>query len=179
MSTEYIWYNGKYQAVGDSEVVRQLRVKVVSSLPTEGSPGYIYIVPGEAGSDIPEYSTADAEKVLKVNSSGSALQWGTIKALPDYSVQEAEKVLKVNTQGTGVEWGDAAPVMVGGDGINVNDTIITAKIDTATQEFVNGNITTKAVKCNNSTTISFWKGTQDEYDSIQNKDANTFYIIIV
>ena len=149
MSTEYIWYNGKYQAVGDSEVVRQLRVKVVSSLPEVGSPGYIYIVPGEAGSDLPEYTSSDANKVLKVN-----------------------------TQGTGVEWGDAAPVMVGGDGINVNDTIITAKIDTTTQEFVNGNIATKAVKCNNSTTISFWKGTQAEYDSIQNKDANTFYIIV-
>ena len=64
MSTEYIWYNGKYQAVGDSEVVRQLRVKVVDTLPTEGSPGYIYIVPGEAGSDLPEYTSSDANKVL-------------------------------------------------------------------------------------------------------------------
>ena len=179
MSTEYIWYNGKYQAVGDSEVVRQLRVKVVSSLPTEGSPGYIYIVPGEAGSDIPEYSTADAEKVLKVNSSGSALQWGTIKALPDYSVQEAEKVLKVNTQGTGVEWGDAAPVMVGGEAIFVNDTIIDLKYDPNTQEINGSNqLTTKAVNGTDGSVIKFWKGTQADYDAIQTKDSNTFYIIV-
>ena len=158
MSTEYIWYKGKYQEVGDTEVVRQLRVKVVSSLPTEGSPGYIYIVPGEAGSDVPPYNPSDANKVLKVNSSGSALQWGTVKALPDYSTQEAEKVLKVNAQGTGVEWGDAAPVMEGGDAISVDDTVIDLRIDPNTQG-INGNnqLTTNALNGTNGTLIKFWK----------------------
>ena len=127
MSTEYIWYNGKYQVVGDSEVVRQLRVKVVSSLPTEGSPGYIYIVPGEASSDLPEYTSADANKVLKVNNSG-----------------------------TDVEWGDAAPVMEGGEAIFVNDTIIDLKYDPNTQEINGSNqLTTKAVNGTDGSVIKF------------------------
>ena len=127
MSIEYIWYNGKYQAVGDSEVVRQLRVKVVSSLPTEGSPGYIYIVPGEADSDLPEYTSSDANKVLKVNNSG-----------------------------TDVEWGDAAPVMVGGEAIFVNDTIIDLKYDPNTQEINGSNqLTTKAVNGTDGSVIKF------------------------
>lgn len=70
MSTEYIWYNGKYQAVGDSEVVRQLRVKVVDSLPTEGSPGYIYIVPGDSSENIAEGISYTTVAPTKANTDG-------------------------------------------------------------------------------------------------------------
>ena len=35
-----------------------------------------------------------------------------------------------------------------------------------------------AVKTTNNITLSFWVGTQEEYDAIQEKDSNTFYIIV-
>ena len=45
MAADYVWYNGKYQQVGESTVVRQLKVQVVNSLPSEGTPGILYVVP--------------------------------------------------------------------------------------------------------------------------------------
>ena len=69
--------------------------------------------------------------------------------------------------------------MEGGEAIFVNDTIIDLKYDPNTQEINGSNqLTTKAVNGTDGSVIKFWKGTQADYDAIQTKDGNTFYIIV-
>lgn len=81
-STEYIWHNGKYQAVGDSEVVRQLRVKVVSSLPSEGTPGILYVVPsGGSGENIADGISYTTVAPTKANTDG--LKFVVLSSEPD------------------------------------------------------------------------------------------------
>jgi len=49
-----------------------------------------------------------ANQLLGVNSSGTDLEYKTINSVPAYTSSDNDKVLKVNSLGTGIEWGTAS-----------------------------------------------------------------------
>ena len=81
MAADYVWYNGKYQQVGESTVVRQLKVQVVNSLPSEGTPGVLYVVPGGSGENIADGISYATTAPTKANTNG--LKFVVLSSEPD------------------------------------------------------------------------------------------------
>lgn len=71
---------------------------------------YMYRISANTYLIAPDYnSTTDRDKLLKVKSNGTGLEWANVPTeLPAIASGDAGKVLKVNAGETGVEWGVAS-----------------------------------------------------------------------